>query len=296
MASVRYFISITVIVFTVQLGTAYAAVAETTAGAIVRAAEMGNEGAQLELALMYLRGNVRRFDDGSSISTDLAKSVDWFERLAKEGSRPSRQVAAFELGKLYTGAEGFPVNLAKAEHWFRICANLLFDEEPASKQMSAEALSFLGQIYLEKCLWLDLTEPICDIPSTLPLKSYGTAARYFQQSAKLGNENAKIHLALLYIQGKGVPQNFDGAYELLLEMAEGGNDGTIGNESIYVSLGKLCQMLGRHIDALMWFTLGAAEGQNEAVVLRDGAILLLSPSEIELAQQLAEVWFRENRL
>ena len=283
------------LLFLIHLSLTSFAWAKTQVEELTEAAESGNAGAQLQLAWMYKSGDFVKLSDGTSVSKDSLKALEWFKRAAKSADESAQQIAAFEIGGLYTGGNTIPVDLVQATHWLTISSDISIPNEPRSIELRADAFNILGQIYLEECLWIDLSGPICATQKSLPLKDNGTAARFFEESVQLGNGDARLYLAMMYKLGKGVPQNFAKAHELFLAIADVGNESYAGNDNLFVALGKLNNEMGKPIEALMWFTLGAAENDKEAVLLRDKARGLLTPRDVAMAQQMAEDWLHDHR-
>lgn len=89
-------------------------------------AQQGDDGAQLQLGLAYLKGR-----DG--LAVDTAKGLYWLEQSAKGG----QAFAANLLGKVYAEGQGVPVNPALAVSWW----------QQAAKNGSVDAQVSLGKAY-----------------------------------------------------------------------------------------------------------------------------------------------------
>jgi len=82
--------------------------------------------------------------------------------------------------------------------------------------------------------------------------NYAEAAKWFHLAADQGRADAQSNLGLMYAEGEGVPQDF--------------------------------------VQALMWFTLSAAQHHKDGVENRDKAAGLMTPAQIAEAQKLARGW------
>lgn len=94
---------------------------------VSNAAQRGDDGAQVLLALMYKDG-----DNG--IQKDDALAAHWFELAAMEGNAYAEKM----LGDLYAEGKGVPVNPRLAADW----------REKAAKRGNVEAQCLLGKMYL----------------------------------------------------------------------------------------------------------------------------------------------------
>jgi TPR repeat protein len=82
--------------------------------------------------------------------------------------------------------------------------------------------------------------------------NYTEAARWFHLAADQGRADAQSNLGSMYAEGEGVPQDF--------------------------------------VQALMWFTLSAAQNHKEGIENRDKAAGFMAPAQIAQAQKLARAW------
>lgn len=148
------------------------------------------------------------------------------ERLWREG----HPFAAHILGKLYRDGVEVPVDLAKAEQWFRISAE-------AGNDLSEYALGkmLLEQNRIQEALgWLDRAAAhgnsyamyrlgkLC-LTGDVVEKDTDTALQYFTAAAELGNPYAQYALGKLYLQGREVPRDTEAALRWLECSAAQGN-------------------------------------------------------------------------
>jgi uncharacterized protein len=82
--------------------------------------------------------------------------------------------------------------------------------------------------------------------------NYAEAAKWFHLAADQGRADAQSNLGLMYAEGESVPQDF--------------------------------------VQALMWFTLSAAQHHKDGVENRDKAAGLMTSAQIAEAQKLARGW------
>ena len=91
-----------------------------------RAAELGDTKAQLELALMYAKGE-------GGVEQDFAEAAKWYRLVAEKGKAEAQNA----LGELYGNGDGVPQDPAEALKWIRLAAN----------QGYPEALHNLGYVH-----------------------------------------------------------------------------------------------------------------------------------------------------
>lgn len=178
-------------------------------------------------------------------------SVERLERLWREG----HPFAAYLLGKLYRDGMEVPVDLSKAEEWFRISAE-------AGNNLSAYAL---GKMLLEQ-------------------NRIQEALSWLDRAAAHGSSYAMYRLGKLYLSGEAVEKNMDTAIEYFTAAAE------LGNQYAQYALGKLylqgCEVPQDKETALRWLECSAAQGNVYAQYLLDRAgenrdpALLLSATKL----------------
>lgn|GEM_PF-4616325 len=100
---------------------------------LARQANDGNVKAQLNLGLMYMKG------DGG-MPKDASKAAEWFQKAADQGNVK----AQFYLGEMYLHGVGVPKNGPKASELLRAAA----DQGDAQAQLALAAVGFDGFIQL----------------------------------------------------------------------------------------------------------------------------------------------------
>jgi TPR repeat protein len=149
-------------------------------------------------------------------------------------------------------------------------------------------------------------------------------ANDLQKLAEAGNAAAQNRLGLLYHDGQGVPQSYEGAKRWFTKAAEQGHAGAQVNLGTIYLLGhgfyqsdqlalfwfrkaaeqkdalacaKLGLMYARGqgvsrdvIQAQMWYTLAVANGAWNIADARNALATQMTPAQIAEAQQLAQEW------
>lgn len=130
------------------------------------------------------------------------------------------------------------------------------------------------------------------------------ALRELKPLAEQGSADAQFNLGSLYFQGRGVPQDYREASKWMRKAAEQNHvfaQTTLG--SIYAE-GVQGAIEKDHPQALMWFVFAAAQGDREAMALRDAMTGRMTPTQIAEAQRLAREFrpqdvqakaYRENK-
>lgn len=149
-------------------------------------AEAGDPEAQLQLAILYAKGE--------GVSQDYTTAAKWF-RAAAEQDLPRAQ---YDLGVLYERGRGVPTDSAQAATWYRKAAE---GKYPLAEYNLAVAYT-KGEGTRK-----DLTE----------------AAVWYRRAAEQGVVQAMVNLGMLYERGDGVPASPVDAYAWYLAAARRGN-------------------------------------------------------------------------
>ncbi len=147
------------------------------------AAKAGDVTAMIELADMY--------DDRDSV-IDPEEALRWYMKAAEAGN----QAALYQLGRMYFQGEYVEKDHSRALEYLLKCA----DYE------NGYPMTMIGEIYHEG--------------SGVP-RDDALALKWLQRAAKR-DWNAWYYLALMYIQGDGVPQDIEKGVEMLLQAGERG--------------------------------------------------------------------------
>ena len=170
-----------------MLFTGSAHAAEDDFDAVKKAADQGHASAQLNLGVMYARG------DG--VTQDYAEAERWFLKAAEQGDVD----AQYNLGVMYANGEGVTQNYTEAIHWYR----------KAAEQGDVDAQFHLGFMY--------------DNGDGAP-EDDAEAARWYRKAAEQGEADAQHNLGLLYFKGVGVPYDRIQAYAWSSLAAAQGNE------------------------------------------------------------------------
>ena len=151
---------------------------------------------------------------GHGLKADKKEADYWYERYKKEHkvktpldilieeAEGGQKNAQFNLGCAYF--DGPDAGKYKAEYDIQ---KALYWLEKAGEQNHDEALSLLGQIYLQKT-WVP--------------RDFTKAAEYLTKASDLGNAYARYKLAQMYENGTGIEANKEKAMELYQLAADGG--------------------------------------------------------------------------
>ena len=143
----------------------------------------------LKLGNLYYDGKGSFFFGDAYIEIDYTEAVDWYRKAAEGGELD----AYFALGKCYIEGNGVKKDIKNGINWYR----------KAAEKDSSYATRLAG-IYKEG----DRIE-----------QDYEEAFYWYNIAAEDGKLSAMYELGLLYLLGNGIKQNYDKAYNLLLEVA-----------------------------------------------------------------------------
>jgi TPR repeat protein len=142
---------------------------------------------------------------GKGLPADQAKAATWFRHAAQGGLAAAQS----ELARRYFLGLGIEQDARQAYYWASLAANAGRPEAAPLRQAAAGSLTAdqvaaarndLGLVYEEGRL-----EPL--VPT-----DYARALALFHEAALAGNVRAQINLALMYLDGHGVPQDLVQAY------------------------------------------------------------------------------------
>jgi TPR repeat protein len=117
---------------------------------------------------------------------------------------------------------------------------------------------------------------------------YAAVLRLWLPLAEQGDVKAQSNLALMYANGRGVPQDYAAAISWYLKAAEQGDAEAQSNLGLMYANGR--GVPRDYVSALMWFNLAAAKGDEIAKRNRDKVAATMTPAQIAEAQQLALEW------
>ncbi len=158
-------------------------------------------------------------------------------RLYEQAAAGGYAMAFNNIGALYEGGSGTPVNYFEAARWY---------------QKAADAGEPIGMIDLA---WQYNTGHGVK-------KDYAEAIRLNEAAVKAGMPSAMNNLGLMYMYGQGVPRDYDEARRLFEQGAALGNDACMNGLGVLYSNGRGVRRDDRR--ARQFFLKAAALGNKEA--------------------------------
>lgn len=152
-----------------------------------KAAQMGHEDAQYELALCY--------HFGRGIQKSFQKAAHWYNQAAMKGHANSQ----YNLGYLYEKGQGVSKDYANAVFWYK----------KAALQGNVEAQFKLG---------------VCYDNGLGVKKNFQEAAKWNKMAAEKGHVTAQYNMGLYYLSGQGVQKDIPRAKQWLTKAAENGHE------------------------------------------------------------------------
>lgn len=241
-----------------------------------KAAEAGHLQAQRELA--------QRYALGFGPPEDHQMAAKWYRIAANQGDAESQ----YELAKRYSTPEisGFFAKRDQ-ENWYTTAAK----QGHVLAQYELATLNFKegGTRYGEALKWYQQAakEGGRKIPNNFLFNDLDLAF----ESDGAATVQSQYQLALIYLKGLGVPQDYSEALHWFRKAAEHGHMGA------QLQLGQMYATgqgtAANKIMAHMWLNLaatGAYETSKMARSARDNLSKKMTPTEIERAQQLARKW------
>lgn len=121
---------------------------------------------------------------------------------------------------------------------------------------------------------------------------YATALREITPLAKQGNARAQNNLGQMYFWGQGVPRDKKTAVKLYTRAAEQGHAIAQWNLAGMYFLGN--GVIQDNVYAHMWFNISASNGAEVRSNMRGVLADMMTPSQLEKAQDLARECVRKN--
>ena len=232
------------------------------------AGEKAYERGDFAMALRELRplaeqGNVHAqytlaliYKDGTGVAQDHAEALRWFRKAAEQGYADAQNA----LGVVYAlGAWGVPQDFVESVEWHMRAAT----QGHAGAQVSLGARFEHGD----------------GVP-----RDYAVAVLWYRLAAEQGGAEAQTYLGSMYQQGKGVPQDIGEAANWYRKAAEQGWAKAQG------LTGWMYAVVEDYVQAYMWLSLAAGQGDEQALKLRDSVEGIMTPAQIDEAEKLARKW------
>jgi TPR repeat protein len=118
-------------------------------------------------------------------------------------------------------------------------------------------------------------------------KDHAEAMKWYRRAAEQGYARAQDRLGLMYYNGQGAPQNYAKALKWYRKSAEQGLNLSQVKLGVMYEEGKGVPQ--NYVQAHMWLNL-AAQGIEDAKLLRDALAKLMTSAQIAEAQKLAREW------
>ncbi|MGU9962712.1 MAG: tetratricopeptide repeat protein [Candidatus Halichondribacter symbioticus] len=123
-------------------------------------------------------------------------------------------------------------------------------------------------------------------------KDFGTAVSLLTPLAESGHPGAQYNLALLYANGKGVPQDYKEAAKWYTLSAEQG--APLAQNNLGLMYDEGLGIPQNYVLAHMWYNLAASNGSELAPGNRNGVAKKMTPEQIGKAQDLARKCLANN--
>ena len=117
---------------------------------------------------------------------------------------------------------------------------------------------------------------------------YATVLNELRPLVEQGDAVAQNNLGAVYYNGQGVPQDYVQARQWFEKAVAQGDANAQFNLGVLYYKGQ--GVLHDYVQAHMWSSLAAANGNKKAVDLRDRLARKMTPTQIDLAQRLAQEW------
>jgi uncharacterized protein len=154
------------------------------------AADQGNAEAQADLGFMYRLGR--------GVNKDYEEAIKWYRRAAKQGNAP----AMFNLATAYYNGDGVAISDSYAYAWFVLA------QRAGNKEAADAAVRMETDLTQQKLAWAksQLAHMCLKGDEISADSAYGVSI--LQQLADQQNADAQLELALIYADGKQVPQDY----------------------------------------------------------------------------------------
>lgn len=198
------------------------------------------------------------FDDGMAAYQrgDYATALHEWRPLAEQGDAS----AQYNLGQMHHNGDGVPQDDSEAKKWYH----------KAAEQGYAEAEHALGNMY------------IFDDPAG--------AIKWYRKAAERGYRDAWAALAIEYLAGFSVPQDYAEAAKWIRKLADQ------DEPSYQVELGKMYQkgqgVPQDYVQAYMWFRLALEWGTGTKNL--DRIADEMTPEDVSKAKRLAREWLEKH--
>jgi TPR repeat protein len=216
----------------------------------------------LTLLLLSESSMAETYEDGYAAQDrgDYATAFQIWKGLADQGS----QSAQYGLGELYFLGHGVAQDDREAAKWYEMAAS---SGHPLAQYR-------LGAMYDE---------------GRGVSQSLSKAMKWHRKAAQQGDLPAQISLGLIYGRGRGVPQNYFQAEKWFRFAAEQGDALAQYNLGL-IYAGGYDVVPKDDVQALVWLSLAAKGGNQNARENREAFATRMSPEQVEQAEKFAQDW------
>ena len=124
-------------------------------------------------------------------------------------------------------------------------------------------------------------------------QNYKAAIKWYTKSAEQGHAKAQNNLGAMYYEGEGTPQDYKAAIKWYTKSAEQGNAHAQYNLGVMYDNGFGTPQ--DYVMAYMHWNIAAANGHEDAKTNRDRVEDMMTPNQIEQAQQLTKEWIEKYK-
>jgi TPR repeat protein len=226
-----------------------------------KAAEGGDESAQFNLGIAYLRG--------AGVPVDAKEAASWLDKAARQGLAAAQD----DLGVMYYAGLGVELDELAGWRWLLAAANQGF----------AQAEVDLGAVYVEGIKGREDDPRALELftevggeqaaanfrPSNQPrefeVKAANAALPWYKKAAEQGLSAARVNLADLYLRGSGVTQDYAAAVRWLTRVAVPAQ----ASKDMPLDVGTLLALM--NLAALYKYGWGVDKDEQKAAELRQRA-------------------------
>ena len=231
------------------------------------AAEQGDSRAMTNLGYAY--------GTGVGVSQNNQKAFQWYLQAAELGVVRAQVVVAAMLEH----GQGTEPDEPESIRWYLNAASAGNDA----------ALQRVGELMLEGKVQAPDDEESAAIILNLAQRGNDDAVQWLREQSEASNDDAKAAYAHILLSSDTPNFDANAGMPLLIQAAEAG----ISNAQLLLAKQYAS---GEHISlepvrAYAWANLAAAEGNAEAVTIRDAMVALLTPSELQDGQALSSELF-----
>ncbi|WP_300528932.1 tetratricopeptide repeat protein [Maricaulis sp.] len=232
-------------------------------------AEAGDVRAQSNLGYAYLTG--------TGVPQSDADAFRWYLAASQTGLVRAQPI----LGMLYESGRGTERNVPEATRWY---LNALSAGAPGVDARLG-ALIANGEVPVQ-----DEFDAVAWVGAAAR-GGHAPAAAWLEGQAEAGNADALAMLGEFYIAGQVLPQNASRGLDYQTRAAEAGSAGAQLAMAQRYATGDGVEQ--DYVQAHIWSNLAAAAGEAGAAEQRDAVARLLSPEQLEQAQQMATEWLEQ---